>query len=93
MAPLSPNEIQQHLKSLHGWSLIDNQLSRTYKFHNFLAGINFIDHLALLAEAAQHHPDIDIRYTSITLRLTTHDAGGITKKDFALAEQANKLIP
>jgi 4a-hydroxytetrahydrobiopterin dehydratase len=93
MTPLSPDQIHHRLPSLLHWHLIDNQLTRTFVFPNFLAAINFVDKLALLAEAANHHPDIDIRYNKITLRLTSHDAGGITTKDFTLAEQISTLVP
>ncbi len=91
MTALSRDQIHHRLQSLPIWRLIDNQLTRTFEFVNFLAAINFVDQIALLAEAANHHPDIDIRYNKITLRLTSHDAGGITTKDFALAEQISTL--
>ena len=93
MTPLSSEQIHHRLQSLPLWRLIDHQLTRTFEFVNFLAAIHFVDQLALLAEAANHHPDIDIRYNKVTLRLTSHDAGGITSMDFVLAEQISTLIP
>lgn len=62
-------------------------LSKTFQFDTFPAGIGFVSRVAAAAEAAQHHPDIDIRYTKITCMLTTHDAGGITQKDLDMAGQ------
>lgn len=91
MAPLTADEIHFRLRSLTGWRVSGNQLTRTFQFELFLAGIRFVDAVAVLAEAANHHPDIDIRYNKVTLHLTTHDAGGLTEKDFALAAEINAL--
>jgi 4a-hydroxytetrahydrobiopterin dehydratase len=92
MTCLTTNEIAQRLHTLPGWIVYENQLSRTFEFKQFPAGINFVDGVAELAEAAMHHPDIDIRYTKITIRLSTHDAGGITAKDFSLATEIATLF-
>jgi 4a-hydroxytetrahydrobiopterin dehydratase len=67
-------------------------LHRTCKFETFLMSIAFVRRIAKRAEKLQHHPDIDIRYDKVTLTLTTHDAGGITEKDFALAEQCDEVF-
>lgn len=66
-------------------------LVRTFTFSDFLAAIRFVNAVAEVAEAADHHPDIDIRYNKVTLALTTHDSGGLTEKDFALAAQADTI--
>lgn len=82
---LSDIEIQRELGTLSGWSRKGNAIVKTYQFRSFPEGISFVDRVAELAEAAGHHPDIDIRYTKITCSLSTHDSGGITQKDLDLA--------
>jgi 4a-hydroxytetrahydrobiopterin dehydratase len=64
---------------------------RTYQFKDFPAAIKFVNAVAKLAEQAWHHPDIDIRWNKVTLTLTTHDAGGLTEKDFDLAGKFDRL--
>ena len=64
---------------------------RTFEFKDFPAAIKFVAAVAALAEQAWHHPDIDIRWNKVTLTLSTHDAGGLTEKDFALARQFDQL--
>jgi 4a-hydroxytetrahydrobiopterin dehydratase len=91
MSALSPAEISAKLASTPGWSLERDELVRLFEFPDFLASIAFVNQVAQLAEAAAHHPDIDIRYNKVRLALTTHDAGGITAKDFDLAAKANQL--
>ncbi|RRR70215.1 MAG: 4a-hydroxytetrahydrobiopterin dehydratase [Candidatus Viridilinea halotolerans] len=92
MSKLNPDEIAQQFEGLSGWRLQDATLSKTYKLSGFPAAIAFVTHVAFLAEAAGHHPDIDIRYNKVTLTLTTHDAGGLTAKDFALAAAADEAM-
>jgi 4a-hydroxytetrahydrobiopterin dehydratase len=82
---LSPDQVQQHLATLSGWTRQGDAITRTYRFATFPAGIACIARVAEVAEAQQHHPDIDIRYTAVTFTLSTHDSGGITEKDFVLA--------
>jgi 4a-hydroxytetrahydrobiopterin dehydratase len=82
---LSDITIQRELGSLTGWSRRGDVLTRTYQFRNFLDSISFVNRVAELAEKANHHPDIDIRYSKVTLSLSSHDAGGITQKDIDLA--------
>ncbi len=92
MIPLTANELEQRLHALPGWRVSEQQLTHTFEFKEFLAGIRFVDEVAKLAEAAAHHPDIDIRYTKIIIHLSTHDAGGITEKDFSLATEITALF-
>ena len=66
-------------------------ISRTFQFEDFPAAMKFVDAVAEIAEAAWHHPDIDIRWNKVTLALTTHDAGGLTRKDFELARAFDQL--
>ena len=83
--PLSEAEIAGRLSSVPGWQRDGVWLRRTYKFETFPAAIAFVNRVAEAAEALDHHPDITIEYTKVTLRVTTHDAGGLTASDFKLA--------
>ena len=83
---LSDIEIQRALGARAGWTRRGNALTRTLEFPTFAEGIAFVNRVAEVAEGMDHHPDIDIRYTKVTFSLSTHSAGGITSKDFALAE-------
>ena len=87
---LSENEIQSRLESLPEWTESSGAIQRTYVFDDFVQSIAFVNKVADLAEAADHHPDILIRYSKVTLTLSTHDAGGITEKDFDLAQKADE---
>lgn len=84
---LSDIAIQRELGSLPGWSRRGDVITKTFQFKKFLAGIDFVNAVAKAAEAADHHPDIDIRYTKIICSLSTHSAGGITQKDLDLAKK------
>ena len=85
MAKLSETELQQAMQNLPGWSVRDNAIERNYKFADFVAAMVFVNRVAELAEQAQHHPDIDVRYNQVKIALSTHDAGGITQKDADMA--------
>jgi 4a-hydroxytetrahydrobiopterin dehydratase len=85
MPKLSPADLDKALRELPGWSAKDNAITKTFKHETFAEAIVFVNAAAHLAELANHHPDIDIRYSNITTTLTTHDQGGITEKDVALA--------
>jgi 4a-hydroxytetrahydrobiopterin dehydratase len=73
------------------WGRTGNIIARTFEFADFVAAMKFVNAVAEAAENAQHHPDIDIRWNKVTLALTTHDAGGLTDKDFALARRCDAL--
>jgi 4a-hydroxytetrahydrobiopterin dehydratase len=88
---LSDIAIQRELGGLQGWSRRGDVITKTFQFRNFMAGINFVTAVAKAADAADHHPDIDIRYTKITCSLSTHSAGGITQKDLDLAKQIERF--
>ena len=79
------------LAALPEWRRHGQIISRTFQFKDFPAAMKFVHLVADLAEQAQHHPDIDVRWNKVTLALTTHDAGGLTEKDFALARQGDEL--
>ena len=84
-------EIRKRLGELHGWSLSRGALRCEFVFEGFKQALQFVNRVGDLAEAADHHPDIDIRYSRVRLALSTHDAGGITEKDFALAAAIDRL--
>ena len=88
---LSDLEIQRALGELTGWSRRGDALTKTFTFAKFADGIAFVDRIAVAADAANHHPDIDIRYTKIAISLSTHDAGGITEADLKLAKEIEGL--
>jgi 4a-hydroxytetrahydrobiopterin dehydratase len=84
---LSDLEIQRALGGLPGWSRRGDALVKTYTFARFEEGITFVGRVAKAADEMDHHPDIDIRYTKVTMSLSTHDAGGITQRDLELAQK------
>ncbi|MEP6619770.1 MAG: 4a-hydroxytetrahydrobiopterin dehydratase [bacterium] len=89
---LSDLEIQRAFGTLTGWSRRGDVLTKTYAFPTFALGIAFVQRVAVAADAMDHHPDIDIRYTKITCTLSTHDAGGITANDLTLAATMETLL-
>jgi 4a-hydroxytetrahydrobiopterin dehydratase len=90
--PLNDAEISSRLKSLPGWKIESGELTRTFTFKDFVGSLAFVNKVGDAAEKAGHHPDIDIRYNRVRLALISHDAGGLTAKDFDLAAAANKLV-
>ncbi|CAN5718852.1 4a-hydroxytetrahydrobiopterin dehydratase [soil metagenome] len=82
---LDDAEITRRLKSLDGWTYAGGELVREFKLKNFAGAMAFVNRVADLAEKADHHPDIDIRWNKVTLRLATHSKGGVTELDFKLA--------
>lgn len=92
MAKLSDDELQAAVARLPGWAVADGALVKRFTFPTFPEGVYFVDRVADAAEEAGHHPDIDIRYNAITMRLSTHDEGGVTEKDIALAEQIDAQV-
>ncbi len=85
MAKLNDADIARRLTALPQWTREGGAIRRTFTFRKFAEGIQFVDRVAVQADAMDHHPDIDIRYTAVTLTLSTHSAGGLTAKDFELA--------
>lgn len=88
---LDEEKIIPALALIPDWRLDAGKISRTFQFKDFPAAIKFVETVAGFAEEAWHHPDIDIRWNKVTLTLTTHDAGGLTEKDFALARKFDGL--
>ncbi|MGD0800478.1 MAG: 4a-hydroxytetrahydrobiopterin dehydratase [Terracidiphilus sp.] len=91
MPPFSTQQVADHLVALPGWQIEKGELTRCFTFKDFTAALAFVNRLGEEAEQAEHHPDIDIRYNRVRLGLVTHDAGGLTAKDFELAAVAEKL--
>ena len=88
---LTDADIAARLQTLPEWSQPGEEIQRTFRFKDFVAAMAFVDRIAERAESVQHHPDILIRYSRVTLSLSTHDAGGISDKDFEFAA-ASDLI-
>jgi 4a-hydroxytetrahydrobiopterin dehydratase len=92
MPTLSHAEIASHLSTRPDWRIEGGELVRTFQFETFRAAVTFVNQVADMAEQAGHHPDIDIRYNRVRLALVSHDAGGLTVKDFAVAAGADRLV-
>ncbi len=92
MAKLTEQEIADGLKRLKGWTRAGSgqAITKSFSFSKFADGIRFVDRVAVAADAMDHHPDIDIRYTTITIVLSTHSEGGLTPKDLELAEKIER---
>ena len=88
---LSQKSILANIATLPNWALSGNVIASNFRFTDFVAAMRFVNRVAKLAEAVNHHPDITIRYNRVRLALTTHDEGGLTDKDFKLARKINKL--
>ena len=88
---LTDAEVQAFLAHSPGWALEAGMLKKTYAFSDFRAAMAFVNRVADAAEAADHHPDIDIRYAKVTLALVSHDAQGLTGRDTALAAQLERF--
>ena len=90
MSKLSLQEIEEKLKALQGWQLDGEVISKKFTLPSFPQAMRFVNQVADLAEKADHHPDIHIDYRRVTLTLSTHSEGGITQKDFLLAEKIER---
>ena len=73
------------------WNEVNKTITKTFEFNSYLDGIDFVNEVANLAEQENHHPDIEIGYCKVTISLTTHDAGGLTDKDYKLAKLIDDL--
>lgn len=91
MDKLIAAQIRTSLVAVPEWHRRGKTITRTFDFKDFPAAIRFVNTVARLAEKAWHHPDIDIRWNKVTLTLTTHDAGGLTSRDFSLAKQFDRI--
>ena len=89
--PLNQAEIEQKIQAIPEWQQEEQIIKRTFKFKNFVEAIAFVNQLVEPAEAAGHHPDLEISYNTVVVSLTSHDAGGLTQKDFDLAQTISDL--
>jgi 4a-hydroxytetrahydrobiopterin dehydratase len=93
MPALPDDQVTSGLAALDGWSREGDEIVKTYELPSFPEAIEFVNSVAALAEAADHHPDLDIRYRKVRVALSTHSEGGITDKDFTLAGQIESAAP
>ena len=91
MTKINPAQIKAALAKVPDWKKKGATIVRIFQFKDFVAAIKFVNAVAKLAEKAWHHPDIDIRWNKVVITLSTHDAGGLTEKDFALARKFDRL--
>ena len=89
---LQPSELSELLENLSGWELKDDYLTRIISFDNFINAWGFMCQIALIAESMDHHPDWKNVYSTVEIKLSTHDAGGLTVLDFELAQKINNLL-
>lgn len=89
--PMSQAEIEQQIQTVPQWQQSGQTITRTFEFKNFVEAIAFVEQLVEPAEAAAHHPDLAISYNKVTVSLTSHDAGGLTAKDFELAQTISQI--
>ena len=87
LAKLNTESIRGWLSSRKGWNRRSNKIIKEFQFESFRDSIVFVNRVATLADTLDHHPDFEVCYSTVTLTLSTHDAGGITEKDLDLAEQ------
>jgi 4a-hydroxytetrahydrobiopterin dehydratase len=92
MLTFTSEEITQNLATIPKWHLDNGALARSFSFTDFREAMSFVNSVATVAERAGHHPDIDIRYNKVTLALSSHDAGGITDRDFSLAAEISRIL-
>ncbi|MBD1260624.1 4a-hydroxytetrahydrobiopterin dehydratase [Maribacter polysiphoniae] len=92
MIKLSETEIQQKLQELKGWEYIDGAIETTFEFKNFKETFSIMTRIAFECEAQNHHPDWSNVYNTLNIRLNTHDANGVTQKDFQLAQSIEGII-
>jgi 4a-hydroxytetrahydrobiopterin dehydratase len=91
MKKYSEEESKEALNNLSGWELADNRIGKTFIFSNFVEAFGFMASVAILAERADHHPEWSNVYKTVNIELTTHEAGGLTGKDFSLAAEIEAL--
>ncbi len=91
MSVLTPERVQESLRSVPQWKLEGKEIVRQYQFPDFAAAMVFVNQVAEKAETADHHPDIDIRYNKVRLALISHDEGGLTQRDIKMARALDSL--
>ncbi len=89
--PLTDSEMKAALEKLPGWSTDGNGIQRRFEFKDFKDAMAFTNRIAMIAEEANHHPDIEINYNKLKLTLITHDSGGVTNQDVKMAARINEI--
>lgn len=92
MTKLSAGQVESRLSELPGWKKDGDYITRSFTFKEFMDGIAFVGKVARIAESQEHHPDIHIVWTTVTLRIQTHDQGGLTDMDFDLASEIERKL-
>jgi 4a-hydroxytetrahydrobiopterin dehydratase len=85
--------VQRELSAISGWTRKGNEITKTFTFDGFPAALEFAQSLVPIAEGMNHHPDLDIRYNRVIVRLSTHDQGGVTEKDLEQARRIEAVAP
>lgn len=93
MSRMTESDVHSALERAANWSQTGETIQRTLQFKDFKASMAFVNAIAAEAERVGHHPDMLIRYNKVTLTLSTHDAGGLTRKDFDLAATIDEMVP
>ena len=88
---LTDKEINDRIKTLKGWKHEGKFVTKAFEFGEFMDGVRFVNKVAEVAEEQEHHPDINVRYTTVTLSIQTHSEGGVTEWDLDLAEAVEKI--
>jgi 4a-hydroxytetrahydrobiopterin dehydratase len=91
MSTLDEDQINEALTALPGWSRVGEAITRTFDRGDFMGAVDFVNAIAPVAEAINHHPDVTIRWREVTLTLSTHSAGGLTAADFELARRIDEI--
>ncbi len=92
MEKFNLNQINEALRTLSGWSFINDAIHKEYSFDTYMNGIDFVTRLALKAEEENHHPDLTVGWCKVGVTFTTHDSGGVTEKDIKMAKAVDSLI-
>jgi 4a-hydroxytetrahydrobiopterin dehydratase len=87
----TPARVAEAVASLDGWAAADDAITRTFKFADHIAAMGFVTRVAMAAEVMDHHPDLRIVYSTVDIKLNSHDAGGVTDRDVKLARRINEL--
>lgn len=91
MALLSDTEVEEKLAGLSGWERSDDEIQKSFKRGDFVGSVRFVSSLVEPAEAMNHHPDVEVSWDTVTVKISTHSEGGLTAADFELAEQIDVL--
>jgi 4a-hydroxytetrahydrobiopterin dehydratase len=91
VAKLTDEEVRSLLTTMHGWRYLSDAIHKEFTFRGFRGAISFVDRVAELANAAAHHPDLEVHYNRVVVSLSTHDEGGVTDKDVVLAREVDSV--